>query len=304
MPNSSDPSNAEPRLPPTLPITVAYGGGKGRDNAPPASPPIPSPVILPDQIISPDGAVLPQADHAESLDQQAVPLRGLSQALTGEWLLELLCKSAWLDFAPGFQLCGPALSPAQAYMLGRLGRLEHYNPLQGPTRLRAIAEFPTLPLLPASIHQLAARLREDATIAGARIAILPQHETEHFALANRASLTAWARAKRFTLLTPETMNFEDLASMMAKAELVMIADSRQTGLLALSSPGANIIEIAPSGWRRRTGKSLCAALGQNWLPCDAGPPSYKLLSPLPFGARVPLSYEVAISDLARLLQTL
>lgn len=296
MSESSDPSNAAAPLTPALPIAVADGSGNWRHNAPPA--------ILPDQIISPDGDLLQRTESAEFFDQKAVPLRGLHHALTGEWLLELLAKSAWLEAEPGFQLCGPVLSPAQAQMLARLGQLDRYITLQAPARFRAIADIPPTRRPPASIYDAAARLREAATIGNARIAILPQHETEHFALANRASLAAWARAKRFTLIIPEMMNFADLASTMATAALVMIADRRQTGLLTLSSPGANIIEIAPSGWRSITGRLLCEALGQNWLPCDAGPPSYKLLTPLPFGTRVPLSYEVPIGDLARLLQTL
>ncbi len=284
---------------------IAYGGGKWRGGGLPAadlSAQTTPPEILHDAAVDPGGALLPTTDHAERSPLHAVPL-GSSSALLGEWLLEVLVKSAWIAGNPDFHLCGPALSPAQNQILNILGH-DHYIALTAPTRFSRLARFEFVRRPSDNIKAPACVLRGDASSSGAGVAILPQHATERFTLANRASLAAWARAKRFSLLEPEAMSFDELRAILAGAGTIILADPRQSGLLALSQPVTKVVEIAPAGWRGTTCRYLCQLFDLAWAPCDAGPLSYKLLTALPFGTRVPLAYEVPIGDLAKRLQTL
>jgi hypothetical protein len=284
---------------------VAYGGGKWRGGfmpAPDLTGQAARPDILQDAAVDQDGAVTDQPDHAEALPLHVVPLRGVS-ALLGEWLLDVLMKSAWISANQGYRLCSPALSPVQAEILRRLGQDDYIN-LAAPARFARLARFELMKRPPETITAPAAALRGTAPASGGRVAILPQHASEMFTLANRASLAAWLRAKRFSLPEPEAMSFEDLAATLSAAGTIMLADPRQAGLIALCQPGTKVIDIAPDGWRGTACQYLCKLFDLNWIPCDAGPLSYKLLTALPFGSRVPLSYEVPIGDLAKLLQTI
>lgn len=131
-----------------------------------------------------------------------------------------------------------------------------------------------------------------------RIAILPPRETERFTLANRASLTAWLRAKRITIIdspTPEALK---------SATILLLADPSQCAMLAHCTKGTKILEITPAGWSSRAIRSQCAALGLRWTEFLATPPSYPILSPIPFGARVPLNYEIPIRGLSQILDQL
>jgi hypothetical protein len=286
------------------PFPVAYGGGKWRGGlmpAPDLSAQTAQPDVLDHAAVDAAGALMDQADHAEASPLHAVPMR--AGALLGEWLLDVLVKSAWIAANQGYRLCGPALSPVQADILRRLGQNDYIS-LAAPARFARLAHFEPIKRPPETIAALAAALRGTAPASQGRVAILPQHATEMFTLANRASLAAWLRAKRFSLPEPEAMSFDDLAAALSAAGTVMLADPRQAGLIALCRPGTKVIDIAPDGWRGTACRYLCKLFDLTWIPCDAGPLSYKLLTALPFGSRVPLSYEVPIGDLAKLLQTI
>jgi hypothetical protein len=136
------------------------------------------------------------------------------------------------------------------------------------------------------------------------VAILPARETERFALTNRASLTAWLRARKITIIEPETMQLGALADCLAAAGTVVLADPEQSGLLALCSPGAKILEIAPEGWLGVQARWLAEIFGLRWTAFFASAPGYPLLGELPFGALVPLSYDVPIRALGKTLDTL
>jgi hypothetical protein len=317
MSKPSDPAAKHQNLAFGAPLAIAYGGGKWRQGDVPAmdlTPQTLQPAILEDTAAGLNGDVLTQADGAARSPAYAVPLRAVDSlpgaapgALLGEWLLDVLVKSAWLaqqsaQQAP-YRLCGPPLSPAQSQIIHLLGQ-NNYITLSAPTRFARLAHFESVRRPPHFIKPMAEALRDPGPASETRLAILPQHASEAFTLANRASLSAWARAKRFSLIDPDAMNFDALKAALAAAGTIMMADQRQAGLLALCQPRAKIIDIAPAGWRSATGQYLCKLFDLAWLPCVAGPPSYKLLTPLPFGARVPLSYEVPINDLAKLLETM
>jgi hypothetical protein len=148
------------------------------------------------------------------------------------------------------------------------------------------------------------RLRAPAAPPGVPVAILPVRPFERFGLVNRASLTAWLRAKRFAVIEPERLKLPELIGYFAAAPLVLLADSRQAGLLGLCHPGTKILEIAPEGWLSAEAHYLSTVFGLDWRPFLAAPPSYPLRGTLPFGSLVPCSYEISIRELALALQTL
>jgi hypothetical protein len=141
-------------------------------------------------------------------------------------------------------------------------------------------------------------------MTNAAVAILPPRETERFALTNRASLTAWLRARKITVIEPETMQLDALADCLAAAGTVVLADPEQSGLITLCSPGAKILEIAPEGWLGVQARWLAEVFGLRWTAFFAAAPGYPLLGDLPFGALVPLSYDVPIRALGKTLDTL
>jgi hypothetical protein len=202
----------------------------------------------------------------------------------------------------GARLAGAALTAAQEDVLDRLGLAQIYETLCGPRRFAEALICHRTPGTGAELTALAALLRDPPTRdVPAIAAILPDPDTERFALRNRSSLAAWLRARRATLLNPDDDPFAQTAAALARATALVIADAGQAGLLTLCPPGTQILEIAPEGWARAEIRSLCAALGLKWRLFLAPPPSYPLSQSLPFSALRVLSYEIPIAPLARVL---
>jgi len=209
----------------------------------------------------------------------------------------------------GTVCCGAPLTPRQAEVLRKLGAFSGYITLASPTRFRTVLAAAPAGAAPADvpgphIKTIADKLRSRSKITDAAVAILPPRETERFALTNRASLTAWLRARKITVIEPETMPLDALADCLAAAGTVVLADPEQSGLLGLCSPSAKILEIAPEGWLGVQARWLAEMFGLRWTAFLAAAPGYPLLGALPFGALVPLSYDVPIRALGKTLDTL
>jgi hypothetical protein len=222
----------------------------------------------------------------------------LGQFLTGP--LNIALQSGDFD-----HLAGPALSPRQTDVLARLGRLRDYMAMTAPRAFRQVisVDFPTDSAPGPAVRLVADRLRVPVQSQSAAIAVLPVRQFERFALVNRASLTVWLRAKRFTVVEPERVKLSELLELFGAAPAVLLADPRQAGLLGLCNPGTKILEIAPEGWLSATGRYLSSMFGLAWQAFLAAPPSYPLRGALPFGSLVPCSYEISIRELALALQT-
>jgi hypothetical protein len=190
-------------------------------------------------------------------------------------------------------------------VLARLGRLRDYAAVgeaQFYEKVIAVDIAEGAAIGPV-VKTVADRLRQPPPASGAAIAVLPVRQFERFGLVNRASLTAWLRAKRFTVVEPERLKLAELLAVFAAAPAVLLADPRQVGLVGLCHPGTRILEIAPEGWLGSAGHYLSTLFGLVWRPFLAAPPSYPLRGALPFGSLVPCSYEISIRDLAAAVQT-
>jgi hypothetical protein len=209
--------------------------------------------------------------------------------------------------AAELEVCGAALTGQQGEVLRKLNLFSRYSVLNAPTSFRTVirASPAAESAVPGPhIRGVAEKLRSGAAMTDARIAILPARETERFSLANRASLNAWLRAKKVTVIEPETMALKTFSDTLAAASVLILADPDQAGLLGLCSPGAKILEIAPEGWLGAQARCVADIFGLAYTPFLATAPSYPLLGSIPFGARVPLAYEIPIRALARTLDAL
>ncbi len=156
---------------------------------------------------------------------------------------------------------------------------------------------------PESLEMLKRLRAAAAATVPCSVAMLPT-APQRFTLNNCASLSGFLRARRFTLVAPESTPSTATAALLARATLVLLADPGDAGLLGLCPPGTKVLEIAPEGWTTSHTRALCAALGLNWHLFLATPLSYPLLGTLPFGARTPLSYEVPLGALGQTLAAL
>jgi hypothetical protein len=254
--------------------------------------------------IFPDGRVAAASGADDVADLILYTLPAGPTVCVGEFIAGPL--NELLKINPQPIIGGVPLSARQTDVLARLGRLRNYVTVTSARRFhRVMAATQGRSSLPASsLREIADRLRAAKADSGGRIAILPVRQYERFCLTNRASLTAWLRARRFTILEPETTRLPELADQFAAASLVLLADPRQAGLLGLCHPGAQIIEIAPEGWLSAAAHYYCTVFGLDWRPFLAAPPSYPLRGALPFGSLVPCSYEISIRDLAGALDAL
>jgi hypothetical protein len=208
---------------------------------------------------------------------------------------------------PDAYLAAAPPTPAQLAVLERLELAERVWPLLAPAAFQTGLLCDSGPAhgIPepapylALMHRLRAELAPTVPFA---VALLPSLTGQRFALRNRASLSAWLRARRFALLAPESDEFERTAAALARATLVLIADPKDAGLLGLCSPGAKILEIAPEGWASGKIRGLCEILGLRHALFLAAPPSYPLLRSLPFGAAAALSYDISIAALGQVLR--
>jgi hypothetical protein len=258
-----------------------------------------------DAVIDADGRVSRPDESGEPLlsaDETVFALEAGEGTSLGQFLsgsLNIALQSPDLD-----HLAGPALSPRQTDVLARLGRLRGYVPVTAPRAFRRVisADFVPGTAPGPSVRFVADKLRLPVQAQGAAIAILPVRQFERFGLVNRASLTAWLRAKRFTVVEPERSKLSELLELFAAAPVVLLVDPRQVGLLGLCNPGTKIVEIAPEGWLSATGHYLSTMFGLAWQPFLAAAPSYPLRGALPFGSLVPCSYEISIRELALALR--
>jgi hypothetical protein len=257
-------------------------------------------------VVHPNGEVFEDGAGLDERDATVFPLAAGEALALGRFLAGPLAASVLAE-GGGFEYCGARLSARQAEVLRRLGKAEGYVQLQGPARFRGvISELPGTPANAVGPHMraLADRLRAPAAAPSRRLAILPMRETERFSLTNRASFTAWLRAKKVEVIEPEAMPFESTAAALAAASLAVLADPEQAGLLSLCAPGTKVLEIAPEGWLGAAARYVCQVFDLQWTPFLANAPRYPLLSTLPFGARVPLSYDISIRALAKTLDAL
>jgi hypothetical protein len=262
----------------------------------------PAAIAFTNAILHPDGRLVGDGEGAPARDEivAALPAGGavsLGQFLTGPLTMPQPGAAAH----PAF--CGPTLTPRQTDVLARLGLLRGYVTIESPQKFREILVMPERPgeVPGPEIKAIADRLRAPAAEGAGMVAILPARAAERFCLGNRASLSAWLRARRVTILDPESLRLADLAASLAGAALVLLADPRQAGLLGLCQAGAKVIEIAPEGWLGAEARCICDIFGLDWQPFLATPPSYALQGALPFGSLVPCSYEVPIRALAKVL---
>ena len=138
----------------------------------------------------------------------------------------------------------------------------------------------------------------------APVALLPAASgPQRFALRNRASLTAWLRARHFTLLDPEPRISRRPLPPWRKQRWCS-SPTLQAGLLGLCPPETQVLEIAPEGWAGAKTRALCDALGLRWNLFLAEPPAYPVLRALPLGATCALSYEVKLAALGRALDVI
>jgi hypothetical protein len=249
--------------------------------------------------VHPDGTVTEGGPATETRDEIVFSLAAGEKISLGRFL------TGGLACVPEGAVCGgAALTPSQAEVMRRLGFFAGYITLSAPARFRAVLAAAAADVPGPHIKGIADRLRRKTPISGTAVAILPPRETEKFALTNRASLTAWLRARKITVIDPETMNLDALAECLAAAGIVVLADSEQSGLLGLCSPGAKILEIAPEGWLGVQARWLAEIFGLRWTAFFASAPGYPVVGELPFGALVPLSYDVPIRALGKTLDTL
>jgi hypothetical protein len=252
-------------------------------------------VVHPDGHVAEDDAALTEQDAA------VLPLPAGGAVTIGQFLTGPVAAAYQAGLTLPF--CGAPLSPRQTDILAKLGFLRGYIALAAPRRFTSV----TAPEMSAGApgpftKPLAEFLRAPEAAAKIRAAILPRRETEKFCLTNRASLTAWLRAKQVAVIDPETTRLSDLQSLLASASLVILADPAQSGLLGLCAAGTKILEIAPEGWLGLDARVMSAHFGLDWQPFLAAPPSYPLQGPLPFGSLVPCSYDVPIRELAKVLE--
>jgi hypothetical protein len=270
--------------------------------------------LIPNGFCTPEGTVgatspeLEASEPYETIAETAFPLRAgpdvaLGQFLTGALPGILAQRGDW----EGGVLAGAALTPAQSEVLARLGLLAGYVTLAKTVKFRLVVSQAEVPAhhAPADADTLAmlARLR-GGTGGDGRVAILPDRETERMTLRNRASLTAWLRAKRITVLDVPAMGLAGVASALGTAGLVVIADPAQAGLAGLCAPGTNIVEIVPEGFAGTAMRAICDACAAPWSLLFGSAPVYPLSHPLAFGARVMMSYEIPIGALNKLLGAL
>jgi hypothetical protein len=258
----------------------------------------------------PDGTVRADAGGLAVEDAAVFALAAGPAVTLGRFLTAALPGiAAALPDYPAAALAGAALTPAQRGVLARLGLVERYLPLGGPQGFAQVLSCGRLPERAAPVAErilpLMARLRAPAAMrVPCTVAVLPAMSGQRFALRNRASLSAWLRARRVVLLAPESEPFEDTAALLARATHVLLADARDAGLLGLCAPGAKVLEVAPEGWASGRVRALSEVFGLRWSLFLATPPSYALLRPPPFGAGAPLSYEIPIPALGQALSTL
>jgi hypothetical protein len=258
-------------------------------------------------VVHPTGEVSDEGPAGEQFDAAVFPLAAGDGISLGRFLSGPLAASIALGGSRQFEYCGAKLSPRQAEALRKLGAAQGYVTLEVPVRFRSVtSQPPGAHALAAGPHlrALADRLRSPATPQTQRLAILPPRETERFSLTNRASLIAWLRAKKINVIEPEAMKLDALANALAAAALVILADPEQAGLVSLCGPEAKILEIAPEGWLGANTRWFCQVFGLQWTAFLANPPAYPLLTAIPFGARVPLSYEIPIRALAKTVDAL
>jgi len=264
-------------------------------------------------LCQPNGTI---ADPAEGEDTQgafadtAFPLRAgpgitLGQFLTGALPGIMAQRATWEN---GRVACA-APTPQQRDVLRRLGLLDGYVALVQPVRFRLVVGQAGTPPRPAPAGQALLALYETlrATPPEADrkpLAILPSRERESFALRNRASLTAWLRARRIAILDPEILSFDAVAAALAGVSVLILADPAQAGLFGLCAPETKLLEIVPEGFAAMQAREICAMLGAEWSLVLGGAPSYPLTQSLAFGASVPLSYEVPINALHGALRAL
>jgi hypothetical protein len=206
---------------------------------------------------------------------------------------------------PEARLAGAAPMPTQLAVLERLGIAPAYRVLATAQCFATVLMAREVPAhaAPADADYLAlmAHLRDPpAANVPEAVAILPS-AGQRFTLRNRASLSAWLRARRFRILEPDAEAFTHVAATMARATLVLLAEPGQAGLLGLCPPGTQVLEIAPEGWAGSKTRAICDALGLRWNLFLAGAPAYPVLNALPLGATSPLAYEVAIPRLGQAL---
>jgi hypothetical protein len=261
-------------------------------------------LCLPDGTIAttPPDAGAPQEVFADTAFPLAAgPAIPLGQFLTAQLPGILMQRATW---ETGRVACVPP-TPPQREVLRRLGLLDNHVSLSQPVRFRlAVGQAPAMPGPGGAVLDLFARLRAAPAGTARRLAILPPREREVFTLRNRASLTAWLRARRITILDPDALGFDALAATLADASLLILADPAQAGLIGLCGAATKILEVAPEGFAGGAARAICGTLALDWVLLLGTPPAYPLLQPLAFGARVPLAYEIPISGLNAILASL
>jgi hypothetical protein len=262
----------------------------------PADPADPGFTTYENAVLHPDGRITPHDPELAPRDQIIVALAAGAPIALGQFLTGGLGQALTLNQ----QLGGPPLTPRQTDVLARLGRLRDYIPIAAPQSFRAILAPNAAP----PPRALADGLRAPAAPQTERIAILPIRETEKFCLANRASVSAWLRARKITIIDPEALRLADLLAALASASLILLADPRQVGLLPLCHPGTKILQIAPDGWLGAQARKFSETFALDWTHFLATPPTYPLRGALPFGSLVPCSYEIPIRELAKTLDSL
>ncbi len=250
--------------------------------------------------LAPDGSISAATGPADP--RRVYWLAGGPDISLGRFLSETLP-----GLPPDAPLVGGKLTQSQARILQVLGRLPNFQRLAAPQNFAAVLTAASA-AGGAALAAVTAALRPAEIVPGAPsiVAILPAlgGVGRKFALRNRASVAAWLRARRATLAAPDEAPFNVTAELLAAATLVLLADPEQTGLLGLLAPGTRVVEIAPEGWVSSTARSLCAAFGLKYDIFLAGPPSYPLMTALPFGAPAMMSYDVSIAQLHRALTIL
>jgi hypothetical protein len=309
MPDPNAPAAAAESLP--LPRVMPLGGSKwARFYAGPTAVAVTAPdlIALENTVIAADGGI---TSAEESLEACATAnntpvfwLEAGERISLGQFLVG--ASNIALQLPTYHRLAGPTLTARQTDVLARLGRLRDYAPITAPMSFHRVvfARFRAGAVAGPVVRFVADQLRVGAEAPGAPVAVLPVRQFERFGLVNRASLTAWLRAKRFVIVEPERVKLAETLELFAAAPVVLLADPRQAGLLGLCNPGTKVLEIAPEGWLDATGHYFSTLFGLYWQPFLACPPSYSLRGALPFGSLVPCSYEIPIRELALALQTL
>jgi hypothetical protein len=292
--------------PPRVPVRFQGGSKWAHLYSGPSVPAVPGfeTVLHVNALCLPDGTIsseMPEGVPQEVFADTAFPLAAgpgisLGQFLTARLPGILAQRQTWEQ---GRIACAPPTAP-QRDVLRRLGLFDNYVALTHPVRFRlAVGQSAAAPSAAAgaALRHLFAQVRAPATGTPRRIAILPHRDHEIFTLRNRASLTAWLRARRIVVIDPDALGFDALAAICADAALLILADSAQAGLIGLCHAETKIIEVVPEGFAGTAARSFSAAFGLEWALLLGSPPSYPVLQTLAFGARVPLAYEVPISAL-------